>query len=59
LTPGEQPVAKLAASGLSNKEVAEQPYVSVYTVEAHQSNVYAKFGIRSRTQLARRLGPPP
>jgi len=56
LTPSEQKVAELVASGLSNKEIAAQLFVSVYTVEAHLSNVYAKFGIRSRTQLARRLG---
>jgi len=58
LTPGEQRVAELVASGLSNKEVAAQLYVSVYTVEAHLSRVYAKLGIRSRGQLARRLGAP-
>jgi len=46
------------ASGLSNKEVAAQLFVSVYIVEAHLSRVYAKLGIRSRTQLARALGAP-
>jgi len=56
LTPGEQRVAELVASGLSNKQVAAQLFVSVYTVEAHLSRVYAKLGIRSRTQLARALG---
>jgi DNA-binding CsgD family transcriptional regulator len=56
LTPSEQRVAELVVSGLSNKEVAAQLFVSVYTVEAHLSNVYAKLGIRSRTQLATRLG---
>jgi DNA-binding NarL/FixJ family response regulator len=45
------------ASGLSNKQVAAQLYVSVYTVEAHLSQAYAKLGIRSRTQLARALSP--
>ena len=44
------------ASGLSNKQVAAQLYLSVYTVEAHLSRVYAKLGVRSRTQLARALG---
>jgi DNA-binding CsgD family transcriptional regulator len=58
LTPSEQRVADLVASGLSNKQVAEQLFVSVYTVEAHLSRVYAKLGIRSRTQLARHLGAP-
>jgi DNA-binding CsgD family transcriptional regulator len=55
LTPSEQRVAELVAGGLSNKEVAARLFVSVYTVEAHLSNVYAKLGIRSRTQLASRL----
>jgi DNA-binding CsgD family transcriptional regulator len=55
LTPSEQRVADLVASGLSNKEAAAQLFVSVYTVEAHLSSVYAKLGIRSRTQLAARL----
>ena len=56
LTPCEQRVAELVAGGLSNKEIAAQLFVSVYTVEAHLSNAYAKLGVRSRTQLARRLG---
>lgn len=56
LTPGERRVAELVAAGLSNKEVAAQLYLSVYTVQAHLSAVYAKLGVRSRTQLARRLG---
>jgi len=54
--PGERRVAELAASGLSNKQVAEQLPLSVYTVQAHLSRVYAKLGVGSRTQLARRLG---
>ena len=58
LTPGEPRVAELVASGPSNKEVAAQLYVSIYTVEAHLSRVYAKLGIRSRGQLARRLRAP-
>jgi DNA-binding NarL/FixJ family response regulator len=57
LTPGERRVAELVASGLSNKQVAERLYLSVYTVQAHLSQVYAKLGVTSRTQLARRLGP--
>jgi DNA-binding NarL/FixJ family response regulator len=56
LTPSEQRVADLVASGLSNKEVAAQLFISVYTVEAHLSKVYAKLGVRSRTQLAQQFG---
>jgi len=55
LTPSEQQVAELAASGLSNKEIAARLVVTVYTVEAHLSHAYAKLGVRSRGQLAQRL----
>ena len=58
LTPGERRVAELAAAGLSNKQVAEQLYLSVATVEAHLSRAYAKLGVASRAQLARALRPP-
>ena len=58
LTPGERRVAELVAAGLSNKQVAERLYVSVATVDTHLRGVYAKLGIRSRTQLARHLGGP-
>ena len=55
LTPAEQRVAALAAKGLSNKEIAADLFVTVHTVEAHLSHVYAKLGVRSRGQLARRI----
>jgi DNA-binding CsgD family transcriptional regulator len=56
LTPSEQRVVELAVGGLSNKEIAKTLFVSVYTVEAHLSHAYAKLGVRSRSQLAGRLG---
>ena len=56
LTPTERRVAELAAGGMTNREVAEALFVSVKSVEANLSRVYAKLGIRSRTQLARRMG---
>jgi len=56
LTPTERRVAELVAEGLSNKEVATALVVSPKTVDGHLSNIYAKLGIHSRTQLSRRVG---
>ena len=58
LTESERQVAALAAEGLANKEIAQTLFVTVHTVEAHLSNTYAKLGVRSRAQLARRLVSP-
>jgi DNA-binding CsgD family transcriptional regulator len=55
LTETELRVAELVAAGRSNKEVAAELFVSVRAVEANLSRVYAKLGIESRTELARRL----
>jgi DNA-binding CsgD family transcriptional regulator len=52
LTPTERRVAELVAEGRSNKEVAGELFVSVRTVEANLTRIYAKLGIRSRTELA-------
>ncbi|HEY2887757.1 MAG TPA: helix-turn-helix transcriptional regulator, partial [Candidatus Limnocylindrales bacterium] len=56
LTEAEQRVAALAADGLTNKEIAHALTISVDTVEAHLSHVYAKLGVASRVHLARRVG---
>jgi DNA-binding CsgD family transcriptional regulator len=58
LTPAERRVVELAAEGLANKEIASRLFVSVRTVEVHLKHAYAKLGVRSRTQLARRLSEP-
>jgi DNA-binding CsgD family transcriptional regulator len=55
LTETEQRVAVLAARGLSTRQVAVALAISPKTVEGHLSRVYAKLGVRSRIQLARRL----
>jgi DNA-binding CsgD family transcriptional regulator len=55
LTETELRTAELAASGLSNKEIARELVVTVHTVELHLSRAYAKLGIRSRGQLAQHL----
>jgi DNA-binding CsgD family transcriptional regulator len=55
LTPAEEQVAALAASGLRNHEMAEQLGVSPKTIEAHLARVYSKLGIRSRAELGRAM----
>ena len=55
LTPAEQRVAALVAEGRTNREVAAALFLGERTVETHLSHVYAKLGIRSRTELARVL----
>jgi DNA-binding CsgD family transcriptional regulator len=54
LSPREEEVARLVASGASNKEVASALYVNAKTVEYHLANIYRKLGIRTRTDLALR-----
>jgi DNA-binding NarL/FixJ family response regulator len=55
LTETEQRTAMLAASGMSNKQIARELVVTVHTVEVHLSRAYAKLGISSRGQLAARM----
>ena len=55
LTETERRIAELAASGRSNREVAGELFVSERTVEANLTRAYRKLGVRSRTELARRL----
>ena len=55
LTPSERRVARLAADGRSNKEIAQALFVTLRTVEMHLSNAYRKLNIRSRHDLPRAL----
>ncbi len=55
LTPTEVRVAELAASGLTNREVASHLFISAKTVEANLARVYRKLNIRSRAELGARL----
>jgi DNA-binding CsgD family transcriptional regulator len=55
LTASEDRIARLAASGLTNREIARTAFMSQKTVEAHLSHIYRKLGIRSRAQLGIRL----
>jgi DNA-binding CsgD family transcriptional regulator len=58
LTASERRVAQMAASELSNKEIAQSLFVTVKTVEVHLSRVYRKLDVNSRRQLADALGSP-
>src|SRR5882757_2419927 len=55
LTPSEQRVADLAASGMTNRDVAATLFIGIKTVEHNLSRVYNKLGIRSRAELGRRM----
>lgn len=54
LTPAEQRVATLVAEGRTKKEVAAALFLSVHTVDSTLRRVYAKLGVSSRAELARR-----
>jgi DNA-binding CsgD family transcriptional regulator len=55
LTEGERRIAELVAAGTSNKETAAALFLSVHTVEDTLKRIYRKLGVRSRTELSRRL----
>lgn len=55
LTAGEKRIADLAATGLSNKQIAAAAFVAEKTVEMNLSRVYRKLGIRSRAGLSAAL----
>jgi DNA-binding CsgD family transcriptional regulator len=57
LTPAERETAVLAAAGRSNKEIAEQLFLSPRTVENRLQRVYEKLGISGRTELPEILAP--
>lgn len=55
LTPSERRVARMAASGMRNKEIAQALFVTVRTVETHLRHAYQKLDISSRSELAAAL----
>lgn len=55
LTPTERRVAELVAEGRTNREIAAATFVTIKAVEATLGRIYAKLGVRSRTELVRHL----
>ncbi|MGW0199471.1 response regulator transcription factor, partial [Nonomuraea sp. NPDC003201] len=55
LTPQEQAVARLVATGMTNRQVARELVLSVKTIEYHLGNAYAKLGVSSRVALTTKL----
>ena len=57
LTAAERRVASLVADGRTNREVAAALSLGERTVETHLTHIYAKLGVRTRTELARVYEP--
>jgi DNA-binding CsgD family transcriptional regulator len=55
LTAQEGRIAELAANELTNRQIAQELYLTEKTVETHLSNAYRKLTIKSRRQLAAKL----
>jgi len=52
LSERELEVVALMAAGLTNQEIADRLFLSLYTVKVHARNIYGKLGVRSRTQAS-------
>lgn len=57
LTASETRVARMAAQGMTNREIAQTLFLTEKTIELHLTNSYRKLDIGSRSQLARALAP--
>jgi DNA-binding CsgD family transcriptional regulator len=55
LTASERRVAQMAAGGATNREIAEQLFVTTKTVENHLTRVYSKLEIASREEIGAAL----
>jgi DNA-binding CsgD family transcriptional regulator len=58
LTAGELRVARLAAEGLTNREIAQALFITTNTAKAHLSRIYRKLAVTRRDQLAQALSGP-
>ncbi|MGB9633015.1 MAG: helix-turn-helix domain-containing protein, partial [Chloroflexaceae bacterium] len=58
LTAREQEILALIAAGRSDKEIAAELVISLYTVKAHVRAILAKLHVTSRREAARRMGGP-
>ena len=56
LTASEQRVARMAADGMTNREIAQALFLTEKTIEVHLTSTYRKLDISSRSQLPRALG---
>jgi DNA-binding CsgD family transcriptional regulator len=56
LTPSEARIARMAAGGMGNRDIAQALFLTVRTVENHLGSAYRKLGIGSREELRRALG---
>jgi LuxR family maltose regulon positive regulatory protein len=54
LSEREHAVLRLAAAGLTNREIADTLFISAETVKKHASSIYAKLGVRGRTAASAR-----
>ena len=55
LTAAERRVAERASAGATNREISQELFISVRTVETHLSKVYRKLGVSSREEITRAL----
>ncbi|MGH7548384.1 MAG: LuxR C-terminal-related transcriptional regulator [Gemmatimonadales bacterium] len=52
MTQRERDVIRLIGDGLSNKEIAQQLHISIFTVKSHVHNILEKLALRTRVQIA-------
>jgi DNA-binding CsgD family transcriptional regulator len=57
LTPSEERVARLAAAGRTNRDIAQELFITLATVETHLTRAYRKLGVPEREELAGALAP--